>query len=106
VFAAFGAGLVISFLELACTGQVYLPTIQFMLKAGQGRALGYLLIYNLAFIVPLIIVFALAFFGLRSDALIRFQKNHTATVKVLTGILFVVLAAMLVFGHQIIASFR
>ncbi len=106
VFAAFGAGLVISFLELACTGQVYLPTIQFMLKAGQGSALGYLLIYNIAFIIPLIIVFALAFFGLRSDALIRFQKNHTATVKVLTGMLFVILAVMLIFGHQIIAALR
>lgn len=106
VFAAFGAGLVISFLELACTGQVYLPTIQFMLKAGHGSAIGYLLAYNAAFIVPLIVVFALAFFGLRSDALIRFQRKHTATVKVLTGVLFVLLAAMLVFGHQILSALR
>ncbi len=106
VFAAFGAGLLISFLELACTGQVYLPTIQFMLKSGHGSATGYLLAYNVAFIIPLVIVFALAFFGLRSDGLVRFQKNHTATVKVFTGVLFVILAVMLIFGHRILAALR
>ena len=103
VVAAFLAGLVISLLELACTGQVYLPTIQYMLKAGDGSAVRHLLVYNTAFIVPLVIVFTLAFFGLRSDALIAFQKKHTATVKVLTGILFVALAAFLLFGRELVA---
>ena len=38
VVAAFAVGIVVSFLELACTGQVYLPTIQYMLRAGRGSA--------------------------------------------------------------------
>ncbi len=103
VVAAFAAGIVISLLELACTGQVYLPTIQYMLKAGEGSAVRHLLVYNSAFIIPLIIVFALAFLGLRSDSLVRFQKKHTATVKVLTGVLFVGLAAFLLFGRELVA---
>ena len=104
VVAAFAAGIVISFLELACTGQVYLPTIQYMLKAGHGSAVRHLAVYNTAFIIPLVIVFTLAFFGLRSDALIRFQKNHTSTVKVLTGLLFVALAVFLLFGRELLAG--
>ena len=32
VIAAYAAGIVISLLEFACTGQVYLPTIQFTLR--------------------------------------------------------------------------
>jgi cytochrome c biogenesis protein CcdA len=101
VLAAFVIGIAISLLELACTGQVYLPTIQYMLKAGHGSAVRHLLLYNIAFIIPLIVVFALAFFGLRSEALIGFQKKHTSTVKVLTGLLFLSLAAFLLFGYRL-----
>lgn len=101
VIAAFLVGIVISLLELACTGQVYLPTIQYMLKAGHGSAVRHLLVYNVAFVLPLFVVFALAFMGLRSEALIAFQQKQTAKVKVLTGILFVALAAFLLFGHRL-----
>jgi HEAT repeat protein/cytochrome c biogenesis protein CcdA len=100
VVAAFVTGVVISLLELACTGQVYLPTIQYMLRAGRTTAVAYLLLYNCAFVFPLIVVFFLAWFGLRSDALIRFQKNNTPLVKVLTGVLFLLLTAFLLFGHD------
>jgi hypothetical protein len=32
--------------------------------------------------------------------LIRFQKQHTTLVKILTGVLFLLLAALLVFGSS------
>lgn len=104
VIAAFLAGLFISLLELACTGQVYLPTIQFMLRSGQRDAFGLLLLYNAAFIVPLVVVFILAWTGMRSDALMAFQKRHTALTKALTGGLFLALALFLVFGHEWLAA--
>ena len=40
---------------------------------------------------------------LRSEALIGFQKKHTSTVKVLTGVLFLTMAAFLLFGHRLLA---
>ena len=104
VAAAFAAGIVISLLELACTGQVYLPTIQFMLRSGQSDALGLLLLYNSAFIIPLVAIFILAWAGMRSDALIAFQKKHTALAKVLTGAFFLALALFLIFGHEWLAA--
>jgi cytochrome c biogenesis protein CcdA len=105
VIAAFLAGLVISLLELACTGQVYLPTILYMVRSGRSDAYGYLLIYNLAFIVPLIVVFILAWRGMRSDALIRFQQRNTAAVKVVIGLLFLALTAFLLFGDALLPRF-
>ena len=102
VIAAFVVGLIISALELACTGQVYLPTIMFAIQSGQSNAIAYLAIFNIAFVVPLIIIFLLAFFGMKSDALIRFQAKHSAAVKFATAILFFALAAFLIFGDKLL----
>ncbi|MDD5349323.1 MAG: hypothetical protein PHQ12_03845, partial [Chthoniobacteraceae bacterium] len=96
VIAAFLSGIVISFLELACTGQVYAPTILYMLKSGRAAAVIYLGVYNLAFILPLIGVFALAYAGVRSEALIRIQKRHAALIKFATAALFLLLFLVLV----------
>lgn len=105
VLAAFVVGVVISFLELACTGQVYAPTIVFMLKTGENRtgAIFYLLAYNLAFVFPLFVIFALASFGLTNVALARWLQKHAATVKFCTAALFLVLFVVLAFGPQLAA---
>jgi cytochrome c biogenesis protein CcdA len=102
VVAAFGSGVAISVLELACTGQVYAPII-YKINEGSQDALTMLVIYNLAFVLPLIIIFGLAMGGMKSNALIDFQKNHTSTIKLLTAILFFILAAVLLFSTQITA---
>lgn len=88
VIAAFVSGLIISFLELACTGQVYLPTIVYMLRQGSVSALVSLVAYNLAFVLPLVVIFVLAYGGMKSEALIRFQERHTALVRFATAALF------------------
>jgi HEAT repeat protein len=102
VIGAFLAGIVISLLELACTGQVYLPTILYMVRSGRGDAMAHLFAYNVAFILPLVIVFILAWAGMRSDALLKFQQKHVVLVKVMTGVLFLALTGFLLFGHKVL----
>lgn len=94
---ALATGFAISLLELACTGQVYLPTIIFVMGRPemQSRAILYLLLYNLAFILPLIVVFGLTYFGTTSEQLGLFIHRHTAKVKLATAVLFLVLAGWL-----------
>ncbi len=100
VASAFLCGVVISVLELACTGQVYLPTIVYAMKAGLGGAVWFLLLYNLAFVIPLVVVFVLAWRGMGSESLIRFQQRRTALVKTAMGWLFLVLfVALLLSGR-------
>ncbi|MBK1829237.1 HEAT repeat domain-containing protein [Verrucomicrobiaceae bacterium R5-34] len=101
VIAAFISGILISFLELACTGQVYAPII-FQIQQGSTDAVFYLLLYNLAFILPLVIIFILAYRGMTSATLIDFQKKHTATVKFATAVLFVLLAVVILFSESIL----
>jgi cytochrome c biogenesis protein CcdA len=102
VVAAFIAGVLISLLELACTGQVYAPTIIFMLKAGRNTwgALRYLLLYNLAFVAPLLVIFALAYGGLRSETLGRVLQRHAASVKFASAGLFLAIFVLFVFGTR------
>lgn len=97
VIGAFVTGVVISLLELACTGQVYLPTIIFVSSMPELRlrAIFYLIIYNLLFILPLIVVFILAYYGTSSKDLTRFLQKHAAMVKIGLGILFFALGIRL-----------
>jgi len=100
VVAAFVVGVAISVLELACTGQVYLPTIGYMLEKGEnaGGAIGYLFLYNIMFIAPLVAIFVIASFGLTSEALTRFLQKHAALVKFSTAALFLLLFLFFLFG--------
>jgi hypothetical protein len=95
---AFTSGFMISILESICTGQVYLPTIAYMLRMPDKHmsALSYLLVYNVAFIVPLVIVFMLGLFGATSGAFSKFMQKHFGFVKLSTAALFFVLAVVLV----------
>jgi hypothetical protein len=94
----FVAGVVISVIELACTGQVYLPTILFVLSVPklQVQAGVYLVLYNLMFVLPLVVVFLLAYFGTTSQQLGLFIHRRAATIKLATAGLFVLLAGWLV----------
>ena len=98
VIAAFLIGLAISVLELACTGQVYLPTIVYMLNRAETRwdGLGLLLAYNAAFILPLFVVFGLAALGLTHARLTTFMERHAALVKFATAALFFILFAVFI----------
>lgn len=94
VAVALVTGFVISLLELACTGQVYLPTIMFVMSVPElaARAVFYLVLYCLMFILPLVVVFVLSYYGTTSDQLGQFLARHTSTIKLATGLLFTGLA--------------
>ena len=96
VVGAFVTGVVVSFLELACTGQVYVPIIFAISRPEmRSRALLFLVIYNLLFILPLVVVFVLAYYGTGSKQLTRFLQERAATVKLGMMLLFAALAVWL-----------
>jgi cytochrome c biogenesis protein CcdA len=98
VVSALITGFLVSILESICTGQVYLPTITLVLKTTNIKlqALGYLLVYNVMFIVPLFVVFALALWGMTSRQFTQFLNRHMLTVKALMVVLFFGLGAYLI----------
>ena len=91
-------GVVVAVIEFPCTGQVYGPTIVFGLNnLPQYRwgALGWLVLYNLCFILPLIAVFIAVFFGLTSEKLTAIFRRHIAATKFALAGLFTVLFAFM-----------
>ncbi len=97
VLGAFITGAIVSMIELACTGQIYLPTIIYVISNPDLRlqALSYLLLYNVMFILPLVVVFGLVYFGTTSFQLGAFLEKNTARVKLAAVVLFASLAAWL-----------
>ena len=98
LLAAITAGFIISLLEFTCTGQVYLPTILFVtnIPSLRGSALFYLILYNVMFIVPLLIIFGVVYWGVTSEQLVFFLKKRTSSIKLCTALLFFALAGILI----------
>jgi len=100
ILAAFIIGFLVAISEFVCTVQVYFPVITFMVTQFQSmklKCLTYLFIYNLAQILPLVLVFVAVFKGRTSADLNLFWKRHGAMAKLLTTILFFVLGGLLIF---------
>lgn len=98
LISALVTGFIVSILEAICTGQVYLPTIAFVLKAASFKfqALEYLLLYNFMFIVPLLVIFVFSLFGVSSGQFAAVLKKHLLTVKILMAVLFFSLGVFLI----------
>ncbi|NLD44740.1 MAG: hypothetical protein GX657_14740 [Chloroflexi bacterium] len=96
--AALVTGLMVSLLELACTGQVYLPTISFMVGVAEMRAsaVGYLVLYNVVFVLPLLAVLLLAVYGVSAGRVQDWFVRHAASTKLLMAVLFLLLGGLLI----------
>jgi len=86
-------GFLVSTLESLCTGEVYLPTSVFMTRAPgmQSAAIGYLLLYNVRFIVPLLAILAMTYFGVGSETLGNMLRKRLALAKFGMAALFAAL---------------
>lgn len=89
-------GVLVTFLDSLCTGQVYVPVLALLAKEQHSvRALALLAIYNLAFIAPLVAVFVLAAKGADSERMSRWSKRNVVPSKIFLGIVFAVLGYLL-----------
>ena len=97
---SFVAGFLVSLLEFFCTGQIYFPTIIYIVSVPELRlkAIAMLFLYCFAFVVPLLIVFLLIFTGVRSEKIENFNKRYLGTVKLLNGIIFLCLGIFILFS--------
>jgi len=93
-----GIGVVVTLLESVCTGQVYVPALVMMLKGGHSiwRCTFYLLVYNVVFVLPLLIVLGLTCAGLKTPALVAWSRRNVVTSKILLGLLFLGMIVLMV----------
>jgi len=97
---AFSAGFAISALEFACTGQILLPVITVIESSSSLRIIAfiYLLIYNLMFVLPLLLILFLFHKGKSSATMGEEHMKKYAYTKLLIGI-FLILLAFFMLNH-------
>lgn len=94
--AGLALGFLISSLELVCTGQIYLPTLVLMNRLGTtSKTLLALLAYNVAFILPLVLVTVLAAAGVSTQSLAGWARSHVVSSKAAMSVLFFLLGALM-----------
>jgi thiol-disulfide isomerase/thioredoxin len=98
LFAAVMIGFIVTLLQSTCTSQVYLPTILFVTNIPSLRdsAILYLILYNIVYILPLVAIFGIVYWGTTSEQLSFFLQRRTSTIKLFTAFFFFTLAAILI----------
>jgi hypothetical protein len=93
-------GFLVTLLEAICTGQMYLPYIVAMTQRDNLRVIGYLYLafYNFLFVLPLIIVMILAYYGMKWNELAKKTQGNMFLLKIVLGIVMVGLAIYLAAG--------
>jgi len=98
LLAAVAIGCIVTLLQSTCTSQVYLPTILFVanIPSLRGSAILYLILYNLVYIIPLLVIFGIVYWGVTSEQLSFFLQKRASTIKLLTSFFFFALAGILI----------
>ena len=97
VLGAMITGFLVTLLEAVCTGQVYLPTIVLMTQHEGLKLRGwlYLVLYNFLFVLPLLVIMVMAYFGLTWNTLSKTTQKHMVAIKASLGVVMTGLAVFL-----------
>ena len=97
--AAIALGFLVSMFELPCTGGVYLAIIALLANTmTRLSAIGYLLVYNVMFILPLIVIIFLVLKGLKAEHIEKWRESKKNIMKLVLGLLLLVLGVLMLVG--------
>lgn len=98
VIGSVTTGFLVTILEAICTGQMYVPYIIAMTQRETLRVKGFLflILYNLLFVLPLLVIMIFAYFGLKWNELAKKTQQNMVLMKIILGIVMTGLALYLV----------
>jgi len=86
-------GFFVTLIESVCTGQVYVPVLILLSKENFfSKWFFYLLVYNFAFILPLIAVFAFTFLGVSINSMLKMSRQNVVYSKIMMAFMFLALS--------------
>ena len=94
--AAFALGILVGMFELPCTGGIYLAILSLLsqeMTLMQGIPL--LLLYNLIFILPLVVILAVVAYGISTERLETWRVEKRKMVRVIMGLVMIGLGILL-----------
>jgi cytochrome c biogenesis protein CcdA len=86
----------VAIVELPCTGGPYLAITTILAKSFDTRALLYLLLYNFIFVLPLLVILLLIYFGTSTLALKAWRQENRKWMNLASGLLMVSLGVLLI----------
>ena len=95
IFAIMVLGVVVALFELPCTGGIYLGIISLLLET-QTLGLFYLIIYNLIFILPLLIITVLVYRGMSPELIQKWNTAERAWMRLSASIVLIAIAVWLI----------
>jgi len=85
-------GFLVSSVELPCTGGVYLAILGMLAdQVTKLQAIPYLLLYNFVFILPLIAIIIVVYFGIPPEKTEKWRESNKKWMKLFSGLLMAVL---------------
>jgi len=95
-------GFLVSMFELPCTGGVYLAILALMADTmTKVKATLYLLLYNVMFTVPLVVILALVLRGMKAEQIESWRQSRKNLMKLGMGLLLVALGLAMLSGWGI-----
>lgn len=90
-------GIFVVLVELPCTGAPYFAVLALLAQGDYTRAVPYLLLYNLVFVLPLLVVIALAYLG-KGERMEAWRKRHRAMMRLGAGVFLIALGAYMIYS--------
>ncbi len=94
--AAIILGILVAMVELPCTGHVYLGILTVLNTMDFNYGILLLAIYNLIFVLPLIIILAFPLFGRNLSEIFKTKTEESWLMRYLSGWLMLILAVILI----------
>ena len=94
-------GGLVAMVELPCTGGPYLAITTMLAKQFSMIDAVYLVIYNIIFILPLVIITWLTYHGVNIGAMSKWKQEKKKWMRLATGIVMIALGAFLIYYYQV-----
>lgn len=90
-------GVLVGMFELPCTGGIYLAILSLISdKMTMEAGIPLLLVYNVFFVLPLVLILCAVVFGLPLESVDRWRQEHRRAVRIIMGLVLLGLGVLLV----------
>ncbi|HVP93846.1 MAG TPA: cytochrome c biogenesis CcdA family protein [Methanoregulaceae archaeon] len=88
--AAFVLGILVGIFELPCTGGIYLAILSMITsKMTFASGLPLLILYNIAFVIPLLVTLAVVYFGIPPERLENWRNEQRLMIRMVMGLFMI-----------------
>jgi len=91
-------GVFVVLVELPCTGAPYFAVLALLAQGAYAQAVPYLLIYNLVFVLPLLVIIAIAYFSKDGEKAEAWRLRNRGLMRLGMGILLIAIGIYMIYS--------